>query len=200
MAILLIVIASLASVLVSATKSEVDAGKRFQVQVQDRTAVDKLRRELHCANSVTVENSSGTPLTAGTAGSTVAVTLGSTCPSNITHATTLYVTWCTAASTLVTGDYALYRVTSTSSSPTCSSSGKVKWVDYIQPTVISPSASTPFCLPTTSTACSGVLRPTYSLPMLHVIVPVDINGPSSTIDKYNLVDDIAIRHQTGGRS
>lgn len=128
------------------------------------------------------------------------MTLGSTCPSNITHATTLYVTWCTAASTLVTGDYALYRVTSTSSSPTCSSSGKVKWVDYIQPTVISPSASTPFCLPTTSTACSGVLRPTYSLPMLHVIVPVDINGPSSTIDKYNLVDDIAIRHQTGGRS
>lgn len=61
MAILLIVIASLASVLVSATKSEVDAGKRFQVQVQDRTALDKLRRELHCANSVTVENSSGTP-------------------------------------------------------------------------------------------------------------------------------------------
>ena len=48
--------------LVSASKSEVDAGKRFQVQVQDRTALDKLRRELHCASSVT--DTSGNALTA----------------------------------------------------------------------------------------------------------------------------------------
>ena len=224
MAILLIVVGSLASVLVSASKSEIDASKRFQVQEQDRTALDKLRRELHCANTVAVKNSAGTTLSAGTAGSAVAVTLGSTCPTNITHAATLYVTWCTSASTLTTGDsasvlhmagagdlviqaanpsfdstlttgdYALYRVTSTSSAPTCASTGKVKWTDYLQPTTVSPSTSTPFCLPSTIAACSGVLRPSTSLPMLHVILPVDINGPTSTIDKYNLVDDIAIRN------
>ncbi len=187
MAILLIVVGSLASVLVSASKSEVDAGKRFQVQVQDRTALDKLRRELHCASSVT--DTSGNALTAGTAYTAIDTQLSSVCPSTL--GTTTYVTWCTAASTLTTGDYALYRVTSTSSRPTCSSSGKIKWVDYL-------TTSTPFCLPSSSTACSGVYKPATALPMLHVTLPVDINGPSSTIDKYNLVDDIALRN--GARS
>jgi len=187
LAILLIVVGSLASVLVSASKSEVDAGKRFQVQVQDRTALDKLRRELHCASSVT--DTSGNALTAGTAYTAIDTQLSSVCPSTL--GTTTYVTWCTAASTLTTGDYALYRVTSTSSRPTCSSSGKIKWVDYL-------TTSTPFCLPSSSTACSGVYKPATSLPMLHVTLPVDINGPSSTIDKYNLVDDIALRN--GARS
>lgn len=194
MAILLIVVGSLASVLVSASKSEIDASNRFQAQIQDRTALDKVRRELHCANTVAVKNTAGTTLSAGTAGSAVAVTLGSTCPSNVTHASTLYVTWCTSASALTTGDYALYRVTSTSASPTCASLGKVKWVDYLQPTTTSPSTSTPFCLPSTTVACSGVLKASTSLPMLHVILPVDINGPTSTRDRYNLVDDIAIRN------
>ena len=196
MAILLIVVGSLASVLISASKSELDASRRFEAQIQDRTALDKLRREIHCANTVAVKSSTGTTLTAGTAGSALAVTLGSTCPSNITHAATLYVTWCTSASTLTTGDYALYRVTSTSSQPTCASAGKIKWADYLQPTIVSPSSSRPFCLPSTTVACSGVLKPTYSLPMLHVILPVDINGPTSTADRYNLVDDIAIRNVT----
>jgi len=104
------------------------------------------------------------------------VTLGSTCPSNVTHATTLYVTWCTTGSTLTSGDYALYRVTSTASAPTCASTGTVKWADYLQPTTVSPSTSTPFCLPSTTAACGGVLKPTYSLPMLHVILPVTSTG------------------------
>ena len=187
LAILLIVVGSLASVLVQSTTAEIDANNRFTAQVQDRTALDKIRRELHCASSVT--QTSGTALTAGTAYNAITTQLSSVCPSTL--GTTTYVTWCTAASTLTTGDYALYRVTSTSSPPTCSSSGKIKWADYLQ-------TSTPFCLPSSSAACSGVLKPTASLPMLHVSLPVDINGPSSTVEKYNLVDDIALRN--GARS
>ena len=187
MAILLIVVASLASVLVQASKSEIDTSKRFTAQVQDRTALDKIRRELHCASSVT--DTSGNALTFGTAYNAITTQLSSVCPSTLGQ--TLYVTWCTSASTLTTGDYALYRVTSTSSRPTCSSSGKIKWADYL-------TTSTPFCLPSSSVACSGVLKPTASLPMLHVTLPVDINGPSSTLDKYNLIDDIALRN--GARS
>jgi prepilin-type N-terminal cleavage/methylation domain-containing protein len=185
MAILLIVIGSLASVLVEATASEIDAGNRFQAQVQDRTALDKIRRELHCASAVT--DTSGNALTAGTAYTAIDTQLSSVCPSAL--GATTYVTWCTSASTLTTGDYALYRVTSTSARPTCSSSGKIKWADYL-------TTSTPFCAPSTSTACGGVLKPTNSLPMLHVTLPVDLNGPTSTIDKYNLVDDIAMRNGT----
>jgi len=82
-------------------------------------------------------------------------------------------------------------MTSTASQPTCTSSGQVKWVDYL-------TTSTPFCLPSTTAACSGVLRPASSLPMLHVAMPVNLNGPTSTIATYDVVDDIALRN--GARS
>jgi prepilin-type N-terminal cleavage/methylation domain-containing protein len=187
MAILLIVVGSLASVLVSASKSEVDASTRFRAQIQDRTALDKIRRELHCASTVTVTNASGVAVSAGTAGAGVTTQLSSFCPSAL--GTTRYVTWCASSTgALTTGDWALYRVTSTTSAPTCSSSGKVKWEGYL-------TTGTPFCLPTTTLACSGVLRPATSLPMLHVTLPVNIKGPGPTLpDRYNLVDDIALRN------
>jgi prepilin-type N-terminal cleavage/methylation domain-containing protein len=185
MVILLVVIASLASVLVSATHTAVDANNRFQAQEQARTGLTFLTRELHCASTVAVTNTSGTTLAAGTAGAGITETIPSTCATS--GGSTLYVTWCTAASTLKTGDYALYRRTSTASQPTCTSSGQVKWVDYLQ-------TSTPFCLPSTTAACSGVLRPASSLPLLHVTMPVNLKGPTATTDTYNVVDDVALRN------
>lgn len=192
MTILLIVIASLASVLVSATSTEVDANNRFQAQEQARTGLTFLTRELHCASTVAVINpSTGATLTAGTAGGGITETIPSTCATS--GGLTLYVTWCTANSTLTTGDYALYRRTSTASQPTCSSSGQVKWVDYLQ-------TSTPFCLPSTTASCgtgaNTVLKPASSLPLLHVVMPVNLKGPSATIDTYNVIDDIALRNGT----
>jgi prepilin-type N-terminal cleavage/methylation domain-containing protein len=186
MVILIIVMTSLTSILITASRNELDVNHRFQVQAEARAGLDQLRRELHCATSVTDTN--GNALTAGTAYSAITATLGSTCATNVGQAATLYATWCTAASALTTGDYALYRVTSTTTPrPTCSTAGKVRWADYL-------TTSTPFCLPSSGTACSGVLKPTMSLPMLHVSLPVNLNGPTSTIDGYNLVDDIALRN------
>jgi hypothetical protein len=144
-----------------------------------------LTRELHCASSVAVINTSGTTLAAGTAGAGITETVPSTCATS--GGQTMYVTWCTAASTLNTSDWALYRRTSTASQPTCTSSGQIKWVDYL-------TTSTPFCLPSTTAACSGVLRPSSSLPMLHVTMPVNLKGPTATTDNYNVVDDIALRN------
>lgn len=63
-------------------------------------------------------------MTAGTAGSQIAATVPSTCATS--GGQPLFVTRCTAASTLETGDFALCRVASTASQPTCSSSGKIK--------------------------------------------------------------------------
>jgi prepilin-type N-terminal cleavage/methylation domain-containing protein len=191
MVILLIVIASLSTVLVSATHTEVDANNRFQAQEQARTGLTFLTRELHCAGSgsssvPSITDTSGGNLTAGAAYSAITAYLPSTCSTS--GGQTLYVTWCTAASTLTTGDFALYRVTSTTTPrPTCSSSGKVKWADYLQ-------TSTPFCLPSTTAACGGVLKPASSLPMLHVTMPVNVKGPTATTDTYNVVDDIALRN------
>jgi hypothetical protein len=105
---------------------------------------------------------------------------------------TTYATWCTSASTLTTGDFASSALTTTAlPRPTCASAGKIKWVDYL-------TGSTPFCFPNSSTACSGVLKPANSLPLLHVALPVNLNGPASTKQSYNLVDDIALMN--GARS
>lgn len=189
LAILLIVVASLSSVLVSATHTEVDANKRFQAQEQARTGLAQLTREMHCASSVTVTNNAGTAVGNGVAGSRIAATVPATCATS--GGVPLFVTWCTTASTLKTTDYALYRATSTTSAPLCGASGKVKWADYL-------TSSTPFCIPGTDVphACGGVVRPTTSLPMLHVTMPVNLNGPTSTIQSYNVVDDIALRNGT----
>jgi prepilin-type N-terminal cleavage/methylation domain-containing protein len=191
MAILTVVITALTSVLVTASKNELDANRRFQVQGQARAGLDQLRRELHCASAVTQADSLSSALNPGTTYDAITATLSSACST--TGGQNLYVTWCTAPSTLNTSDYALYRVTSTTLPPaTCASAGKVKWADYI---------TTPlgkiFCLPSSAVACSGVLKPTMSLPMLHVAMPVNVNGPGA-LDGYNLVDDIALRN--GARS
>lgn len=187
MALLVIIVASLASVLVAATNTAVDANNRFQAQEQARTGLTFLTRELHCASAVSVINTSGTSLSAGTSGAGLTETIPSTCATS--GGTTLYVTWCTAASTLKTSDWALYRMTSTVSQPSCTVSGGVKWVDYL-------TTSTPFCLPgtTVATACGGVTRPSSSLPMLHVTMPVNLRGPGVTRDTYNVVDDVALRN------
>jgi len=189
MVVLLIVIASLASVLVAATRTQVDANKRFQAQEQARTGLAQLTRELHCASSVT--QTSGSALAAGTNYNAITATLPATCST--AGGVGLFVTWCTSQSTLNTTEWALYRVTSTASLPTCASSGKVKWADYLQ-------RSTPFCLPSTTVACSpptpGVLRPSGSLTMLHVSMPVNLNGATSTIGSYDVIDDIALRNGT----
>jgi prepilin-type N-terminal cleavage/methylation domain-containing protein len=194
MVILVIVMTSLTSVLVSASHTEIDLNKRFQAQVNDRTGLVTLRHEIHCANAVT--DTSGSSLTPGTAYSAITVTLGGNCPTAVSGSTT-YATWCTSASTLTSGDWALYRVTSTSlPRPTCGSAGAVKWVDYIT----TPLGAV-FCLPDSSTPCGpspGVLKPANSLPLLYVALPVNLNGPGSTTESYNLVDVIALKN--GARS
>jgi len=121
----------------------------------------------------------------------VSFQLSSVCPT--AGGVTKYVTWCTSPSTITTGGHvALYRVASTTlPRPTCSSSGKVKWADYL-------TTLTPFCLPSTTASCGTppVFKPTSSLPMLHVTLPVNLNGLGSTKDSYNLFDDIALRNGT----
>jgi prepilin-type N-terminal cleavage/methylation domain-containing protein len=277
MVILAIIMTSLSSVLVSASHTEIDVNKRFQAQQNDRTGLDKLRREIHCANAVT-QTDGTTSLVAGTAYSAITVTLPGICPTASGGVTT-YATWCTLQSTLNTSDWALYRVATTTAPPaTCATAGKIKWVDYL-------TTSTPFCLPSTTATCAGgVTRPTAatlstvatapspassgtsltvasgtgskfgaapfyatvwpagaqpsasnlevvlvtavagdtftitraqqgssarsilvgdqistaSLPMLHVSLPVNLNGPASTKQSYNLSDDIALKN--GARS
>jgi prepilin-type N-terminal cleavage/methylation domain-containing protein len=105
MAIMGVVMTSLTTVFITASNSELDMNNRFQAQLNARLALDKFRREVHCASSVTLNSASS-----------VTVVLPSGCKNSGT------VTWCAQGSGTRWG---LYRVVGS----TCS--GGVKWIDYL---------------------------------------------------------------------
>ena len=53
MAIFLTIVTALTQLFVSGAKAELDANRRFEAQSNARLALDKLRRELHCASGIT---------------------------------------------------------------------------------------------------------------------------------------------------
>lgn len=111
MSILGAVMASVSTLLVSATKSEVDMNRRFQAQTQARLGLDQLRREVHCAMSVSPSG----------AASTITLTIPSTCP---TSGGNTAITWCTVANG--TNRWGLWRYPGSS----CSGTGK-RVADYV---------------------------------------------------------------------
>ncbi len=122
-AILSIVLAGLTGVFISASHAEVDMNRRFQAQQQALLALDKLRREIHCARDVSLGSSSS-----------ITLTLDTWCPTGSGS-----VTWCTLPSGSA---YALYRAGGGS----CTSSG-VKWAgDLTLGSVFSPVAQSPTSL------------------------------------------------------
>jgi len=68
--IFLIVVSSLTTLFVSGAKAELDANRRFQAQQSARVAFDQMRREIHCASSLTF-----------TSAASVTITLPPGCPS-----------------------------------------------------------------------------------------------------------------------
>src|SRR5437762_5270516 len=72
MGVLLIVMAALTSLFIAATRTQADMTNRFQAQQNARLALDKLRREIHCASSITA---------ASYPASSVKMRLGGYCPT-----------------------------------------------------------------------------------------------------------------------
>ncbi|HEX2110622.1 MAG TPA: type II secretion system protein [Gaiellaceae bacterium] len=69
-AILMSVVTALTALFVSGAKAEVELNRRFEAQQAARVAVDRLRREVHCASGVTVSSAAS-----------ITVTLPAHCPS-----------------------------------------------------------------------------------------------------------------------
>ena len=107
MLILGAVMGSLTTVFVHAASAELDLNNRFQAQQAARLALDKLRRETHCASQASVASPSS-----------VTLTLAAYCPTGNGS-----VMWCTVGSG---SRYALYRKTG----GTCDATG-VKWADHL---------------------------------------------------------------------
>ncbi len=79
MTIFLVVVTALASGLVSGTNSETESNRRFEAQQNARLALERIRREVHCASAVTTMSGglpTPVPLTA------VRVSLPAVCPTS----------------------------------------------------------------------------------------------------------------------
>jgi hypothetical protein len=108
MVIMGVVMAGITGVFVSGSKAQADQDRRFQAQLGTRLALDKIRRDIHCANDVTPY-----------AANAVTLKLSSGCGGD--------VSWCTSAVTGYTNRYRLYRQVGAS----CSAAGGIKVADYL---------------------------------------------------------------------
>jgi prepilin-type N-terminal cleavage/methylation domain-containing protein len=167
--ILGVVMGGLTTVFASATSAEADMNNRFQAQQATRLALDKVRREVHCASSASP---------AGSSTSAVTLTLPSYCK---TYSGSTSVTWCTRS--IATNRYGLYRV----NGATCS--GGVKWADYLIPTSTATVCGGSLC------AFVYTAQTTTSLGRLHIDFPVNVK-PARTVDTYELIDDLVLRNGT----
>jgi prepilin-type N-terminal cleavage/methylation domain-containing protein len=167
--ILGVVMGGLTTVFARATSAEADMNNRFQAQQGARLALDKLRREIHCA-------SSASPV--GSNVSSITLTVPSYCR---TYSGNASVTWCTRS--VATNRYALYRVDGS----TCT--GGVKWADYLTPSSTAAVCSGALCV------FNYTAQSTSSLAKLHIDFPVN-PAPSRTVDAYELVDDLVLRNST----
>jgi prepilin-type N-terminal cleavage/methylation domain-containing protein len=102
------VMSALLVLFVQGTNAELDMNNRFQAQQDARLALDKIRREAHCATAVTVSSASS-----------VTLSLPSYCPTGNGS-----VTWCTAS--LGASRYGLFRKTGAA----CDATG-IRWADHL---------------------------------------------------------------------
>jgi prepilin-type N-terminal cleavage/methylation domain-containing protein len=102
------VMTGLMALFVQGTNAELDLNNRFQAQQAARLALDKIRRETHCASAVTVSSATS-----------VTLSLPSYCPTGNGS-----VTWCTVS--LGPSRYGLFRKTGAA----CDSTG-ARWADYL---------------------------------------------------------------------
>ena len=161
-----IVMSSLTTVFVQASNSETDMNNRFQAQLTAKLALDKMRREVHCASVATPAGSS----------SSVTITLPSYCKTGSGS-----ITWCTRSNG--TNRYALYRVVGT----TCT--GGVKWADYLVASSTATACSGALCI------FNYTAQSSSSLAKLSVDVPVNVK-PAKTVELYELKDDLVLRNSS----
>jgi prepilin-type N-terminal cleavage/methylation domain-containing protein len=159
-----IVTSSLSTVFISASNAELDMNNRFQAQLNARLALERFRREIHCASGVTL-GSAGSP-SGPLAATSVTVTLPTGCPSNPTGSTPS-ITWCTRGSG---SRFGVFRVVG------ASCSGGLKYADYLtKPNIFDYAAQT------------------GSLAKMSIDLPVNVK-PSRTVNTYELRDDIVLRN------
>jgi type II secretory pathway pseudopilin PulG len=105
------VMTGVTTMLVSGTRAELEMNQRFQAQVQARLALEQLRRDVHCASTVSPVGPAAT----------ITLTMPTVCP---TSGGQTQITWCTVANG--TNRWTLWRYPGSA----CSGTGKLV-ADYL---------------------------------------------------------------------
>ena len=116
MIIMSVVLTGLTTLFVQGSNAELDMNRRFEAQQDSRVALDKIRREIHCAQGAATTPASGEA-------PSITLDLPGQCPTAVGAAQTS-VTWCSVL--VSTGRYKLYRKVGV----TCNATG-VRWADYL---------------------------------------------------------------------
>lgn len=180
MAILGIVLGGIVTLFTAGIRSDADQNARFQAQQDTRLALDKVRRDVHSACTISTPNTYNT-----WASSVTLYYAADNCASGASS-----VTWCTSASG---STWTLYRVVAATCTgslvPVASSLTAANIFAYIPPNAHLVT-STSVGAGTAGTAIA-TQDASYSLPRLHVDLTVQKTGASHS---YRLTDDIAFRN------
>jgi len=114
-AILGVVLTGITTLFIQGSTAQLDMNRRFEQQQATRVALDKIRREIHCASEAETVGGTG-------AAAHVRLKLPSHCPT--AGGVTSTVSWCTVS--VASSRYALYRKVGTA----CDNAG-VRWADYL---------------------------------------------------------------------
>jgi prepilin-type N-terminal cleavage/methylation domain-containing protein len=196
MSIMLVVLVGISEGFASGARSQTNVAERQQAESDARTALTKMRDDIHCStglNSVTANADSNGNLTGGF---TLELAETNVCAAvNTTGGgSKVALRWCTVPSTLQPNAFALYRTTQT-----CDGTTGVKMVDNI----VIPNGGSwqPNTLAGSLTNWAGNIWPTPPsctaagyLPTVKVDLSININYPHSPSATYELQDQIAIRN------
>jgi prepilin-type N-terminal cleavage/methylation domain-containing protein len=173
MAILLAILAPLTASYVSASIAQVDQTHRFDAQENARQALDRMRKDIHCAHGVTdpyANDSSGYTMVM----TETNVTGVAECPGLVqTNASA--VQWCTIPVDGATNRYRLYRENDPDQQ--CDGADATFMTDYLTRGDL---WSSPTCV-------------TGQYATVEVTMPVDVD-PSKQPGSYQLTDEIALRN------
>jgi prepilin-type N-terminal cleavage/methylation domain-containing protein len=157
------VLGGLTTVFVSGSKAELDMNLRFQAQQNARLGLARIRIDIHLAGCVTT-------------GSATTVSLYSTPATPGACSGSPTVTWCSVASSQLSGRWALYRA----SGATCNSSVGLQIADYL----------TTSSLFTTNVPTAG----SKQRASVTVSFPVSTNKKNANLNRYQLQDTIVLRN------
>jgi Tfp pilus assembly protein PilW len=173
MAILLTVLGGITGAYVSAMTAQVDQTRRLDAQENARLALDRMRKDIHCAHGVT------DPYLNGSNGWTIVMTETNEtgeaeCPG-LLQTNAAGVQWCTVPVAGATNRYALYRENDPDNE--CDGAASTFMVDYLTRADLWGS---PTCV-------------TGQYPTVELTMPVDVD-PSKAPGSYQLSDEIALRN------